>query len=80
MCFLFMMINLGLHRLNLVEFRRKRTKYPRLRELARVRFEQVEFCNGWGEVISKGELPHAMQHQVIGSQIYLVRGFNSDTT
>lgn len=78
--FLFMMTDLGLHRLNLVQFRRRGTKYPRLRQPARVGLDMVEFYNGSGEVIIKGNVPHAMQHQVVGSQNYLVGGFNSDTT
>lgn len=80
MSFLYTMTDIGLHRLNLAEFRRRGTKYPRLREPAPVRFEKVEFYDGRGEVISKGKVPYAMQHQIVHSKVYLVGGFNSDKT
>lgn len=80
MSFLYTMTDLGLHRLNLVEFRRRGTKYPKLREPASVRFENVDFYNGMGEVFSKGTVPYGMQHQIVHSKVYLVGGFHSDKT
>lgn len=74
------MTNIGLYRLNLGEFCKRWTKYPKLCKLALVRVKKVEFNNDKGEVISKSKVPYRMQHQVVDSQVYLVGGFNCEDT
>lgn len=74
------MTNIGLYRLNLGEFCKRRTKYPKLYKLALVRVKKVEFNNDKGEVISKSKVSYRMQHQVVDSQVYFVGGFHCEDT